>query len=52
MGLLAIVALPLMLLGGLALDALTYDDGPTHRDEDDAEPNVGDVPVGDGPPLI
>ena len=50
-GLLAVVALPLMLLGGLALDAWSYDDGPAHKD-DDAPPDVSDVPVGDGPALI
>jgi hypothetical protein len=49
-GLLMIAALPLMLLGGLALDVLSNDDGDDAADEEDQV--VGDVPVGEGPPLV
>lgn len=49
-GLLMVAALPLMLLGGLALDAWTADSATAPADEDDQA--VGEVPEGDDPPLI
>ena len=43
-GLLVLIALPLMLLGGLLLDVATNDDGP-----EDAAPEGDDDAVGDEP---